>query len=166
MQFNFPKFHLQASEWKEVAQRDMIIGFIKKELTCAKFRGFFLYGGVGTGKTSLLTLIAKGLISGYFAYPMYSTASDAIKMAISDSEQWKRLCRSHMLFLDDLGSEHTSDYANATITELIDARYREGLTTFIASNLRADAHIPRIASRLHDTNWIIQIGLVGKDRRK
>lgn len=72
-----------------------------------------------------------------------------------------------VLFLDDIGTEKTTDWSQQTLYTVIDRRYREVMQTVITSNLSlnelSDRTGDRITSRISDMCKVIE--LKGKDRR-
>ena len=72
-----------------------------------------------------------------------------------------------VLFIDDIGTEKTTDWAQQTLYTIIDRRYRENLQTVITSNLSlnelSDKTGDRITSRIAEMCKVIE--LKGKDRR-
>ncbi len=72
-----------------------------------------------------------------------------------------------VLFLDDIGTEKTTDWAQQTLYTVIDHRYREVLQTVITSNLSlnelSDKTGDRITSRIAEMCVVIE--LKGQDRR-
>ncbi len=86
---------------------------------------------------------------------------------LSESQIIEKVQQYKILFLDDLGTEKTTEWALQTIYSIIDYRYREMLQTVITSNLSlnnlSDRTSDRITSRIAEMCKVIE--LKGKDRR-
>lgn len=89
------------------------------------------------------------------------------KKEMSESQIIEKYSEIEVLFLDDIGTEKTTDWAQQTLYTIIDRRYREKLQTTITSNLSlnelSDKTGDRITSRIAEMCKIIE--LKGKDRR-
>lgn len=85
----------------------------------------------------------------------------------NESELLENFSGKDLLFLDDIGSEKTTEWVSQTLYLLIDRRYREMKRTIISSNLTLDELSSklddRIASRIAGMCKVIEIK--GKDRR-
>jgi DNA replication protein DnaC len=92
----------------------------------------------------------------------FKTGSDEDESAILEYFSEKDI-----LFLDDMGSEKTTEWVLQTLYLLIDRRYRDMKKTIISSNLTLDELAQklddRIASRIAGMCKVIEIK--GKDRR-
>lgn len=106
--------------------------------------GLILYGEMGTGKTSLLSLLTKGLLGqGYDAY--FTTFSEMIDTYTGgwndkDEKAWfhKRIKNAGVLAVDDVGREYQGRAKNglpeSTFDEVLRHRVASGNPTFISSN--------------------------------
>jgi hypothetical protein len=116
-----------------------------------------LLGGVGTGKTHMLTYTARML------YPMalYLSADDLeqkLYEAMSDNtvpEMIDAISRAPILLLDDLGIEYGAAFVAAKLRAIINRRYGlwQEFPTVVASNLslvKLKEHDARISSRITD----------------
>lgn len=86
---------------------------------------------------------------------------------MNDAQLIDYFCKTPILFLDDIGTEKTTDWAFQTLYTIIDRRYREFRQTVITSNLSlnelSDRTGDRITSRIAEMCNVIE--LKGKDRR-
>ncbi|MFA6446316.1 MAG: ATP-binding protein [Candidatus Paceibacterota bacterium] len=133
-----------------------------KEMTTEqlKYRGLYLYGQPGTGKTHLLSIFCSRLIDRGVSLTnirWINTSSMLTEMRASigkkyeegeTTEQEKILddLRKRYLFIDDLGTESSSEWAKEILYNTINYRYEEQLPTFISSNLS----LKELAERLGD----------------
>jgi len=131
-----------------------------------------LSGQAGSGKTSLACAIAKERIRrkrpASFCYlpdlfkllkRSYSGESGTTESDILD-----RYSCSHLLIIDDMGTEHQTDWSRSHLDTIIDGRYRDMKPTIITTNLILDdikKVSERIGSRLSESRWVIMQG----DRR-
>jgi predicted ATPase len=98
-------------------------------------RSLYLFGNMGTGKSSLLALLADALITHgkkveYITAHNYITASKA-----RDAEYLAYLSDIDYLMLDDLGWAAIYESDVSYIIELIRDRYNQNKPCFVCSNL-------------------------------
>ena len=140
--------------------------------------GFILYGGVGIGKTYLVSCIANKLLEQYV--PVIITSSIALlgryKKAYSDKQAeiviTNNLQQADLLIIDDLGVENDTTWAKEKLYEIIDFRYRNAKPTIVTTNLTLEQlqekltgedGVPRTYDRLIEMCYPIK--LQGKSRR-
>lgn len=157
--------------------------------------GAFITGPVGTGKTHLISAIAKEYV---FRYAKHSDGSndnfnpDAIgsepKLPIfitlpeflfelkqsydnktTDTEDYllKKYSSCDVLLLDDLGAEKSSEWSIQILFLLIDRRYSQMKKTFISSNLSLKEISEQLDDRIASRiNQMCDVlKLTGKDKR-
>lgn len=115
--------------------------------------GLFLTGPYGTGKTHLGVALAnlvtaQGRGAQYVSTPVLMKD---LRAGIADHSTDKRLeefIRLDFLVLDDLGTEHLSDWGGSLMFDLINERYNAKRATVVTSNYPISAIPGRIGSRL------------------
>ena len=136
----------------------------------------YLYGGCGTGKTFLVSLLGKELIAGGMCVlfrdfgdileEMKSSFDDATVAASTVMEKY-RTCE--VLILDDVGTGYFRDWGTSVLHRIINERYNLGLRTVLTSNydlaglekrLSAQEHYSakRIISRLKQMSKVLYMG--------
>lgn len=119
--------------------------------------GLLLWGGVGTGKTFLAACVANALLDRSIPVLMPVTGELLNKlMGIYPSERnafLKSLNAYSLLILDDLGMEHSSEFAMSQMFNIVDGRYRTGKPLIVTTNLTLHElkHPPDLAhARIYD----------------
>ena len=143
-----------------------------------------LFGSYGSGKTYLLEAAARFILEagGRVHYAMATDLLDAIKGSFSSaaetpgqkdtSELLEFYKATPVLFLDDLGAERPTAFANERLTSIVDDRYRNEKRLMVTTNHSFqglyNTGYERIAERLFDdvTGAARQIQLSGNFRRK
>ena len=105
-------------------------------------KGLLIEGNVGSGKSYLLGCIANYLINRDIEvrYIVYGDLIQRIKSSfssnskISTEEILKELQDVSVLLIDDLGTEHTTEFTSSTLYQIIDKRYREELPVIVTTN--------------------------------
>ncbi|EUB32610.1 ATP-binding protein [Olsenella uli] len=146
----------------------------------ASGRGLWLYGDVGTGKTTaacaaLRGWVASGRRAAFVSAPaMLADLRDAM-FRHDEAHATARYATAALLVLDDLDKEPPTARALAKLFEVIDARYSRGLPTVVTSQLgpseigarlgsQGDAETATaIVSRLVGTCRVMR--MLGADRR-
>jgi DNA replication protein DnaC len=141
-----------------------------------KGRGLWLFGDVGTGKTSLAMLVSKAALDAGRSVAIYSLPrllSD-IKETYEDRsersymELFERVVGVDLLHIDDLGAEKRTDWVLEQLYSIINERWQEQRSIVVTTNLvdvdeLRDQIGPRTVSRLHEMCDLIPI--MGRDRR-
>jgi DNA replication protein DnaC len=141
-----------------------------------KGRGLWLFGDVGTGKTSLAMLVSKAALEAGRSVAIYSMPrllSD-IKETYEDRSErsymqlFERLVGVDLLHIDDLGAEKRTDWVLEQLYSIINERWQEQRSIIVTTNLIDVDDLreqigPRTVSRLHEMCDLIPI--MGRDRR-
>lgn len=134
--------------------------------------GLYIFGGVGTGKTTNACAIGlRAIHSGksVLFYKAYELSSLSIT-------EFSELAKADLLIIDDIGSENTSEWNNTRLRIAIDGRYDSMRPIVITSNYSKDQlkklllrnvkdMTPKaIVSRL--TEMTKEVKIYGEDMRK
>jgi len=116
--------------------------------------GLLFYGPVGSGKTFMLGCIAHEFEEHGIRYVWHSAATllEKLKDSFDDEsaiDPCKFAATAPVLFLDDLGAERLTNFADDAISRLLGTRYNEMLPTFISSNLSRRDLEHRIGARTY-----------------
>ena len=128
--------------------------------------GAFIFGTVGTGKTTLALKLAKRAIEDGKGTVVRCTASDiaAIKDRNDNSRDKIILYKeADILILDDLGTERNTEFASERIYQVINYRNEWQKTTIITSNSDLNSFDNRVSSRIME--MCVLISLDGEDWR-
>jgi DNA replication protein DnaC len=141
-----------------------------------KGRGLWLFGDVGTGKTSLAMLVSKAALDAGRSVAIYSMPrllSDIKETYEDRSEQsymelFERVVGVDLLHIDDLGAEKRTDWVLEQLYSIINERWQEQRSIIVTTNLVDVDELreqigPRTVSRLHEMCDLIPI--MGRDRR-
>ena len=149
--------------------------FVARVLEGRTDKGLFVSGGVGLGKTFLLSAICNSLTEARVPtlYVVFSDLIGAIRDSFnpestqSESRIMNATKEARVLILDDLGAEHVTDFVTNRLFDIINFRCNHGLPLVVSSNLGAtqiaELYGPRIASRLME--MCEPVTLVGEDIR-
>lgn len=105
-------------------------------------RGLLIEGHVGSGKSYLMGCIANYLIDRdiEIRYIVYGELIETIKSSFNSKSDTtmesilKELQEVPVLLIDDLGTEHITDFTSSTLYQIIDKRYREERPFIVTSN--------------------------------
>ncbi|HWI22087.1 MAG TPA: ATP-binding protein, partial [Baekduia sp.] len=106
-------------------------------------RGLWLFGPVGTGKTSLAMLVSSAALSAGRSVAIYSLPRllAEIRTTFEDSssssysEFLDRLAAVDLLHIDDVGAEKTSEWVLEQLYAIINQRYEDERSIVITTNL-------------------------------
>jgi DNA replication protein DnaC len=143
----------------------------------AEGRGLWIFGGTGTGKTTLAMLVSKAALEAGKSVAIYSLPKLLARIRRTyDSEPggdsylslFELLSSVDLLHIDDLGAEKRSDWVLEQLYALINERYEGRRSVLITTNLShmelEDQIGARTVSRL--TEMCEEVELRGSDRRK
>ena len=105
--------------------------------------GLWLYGDVGTGKTSLAMLVSKTALEAGHSVAIYSMPRLLAEIKATydhDSDDsymklFRRLCSVDILHIDDLGAERTTDWVLEQLYAIVNERWQDQRSIIVTSNL-------------------------------
>jgi predicted phage replisome organizer len=138
--------------------------FIDKHIDGKTSVGLLLVGGVGSGKTFMVSSVVNEIIDFNFErltenHVRFVSVTDLMNQLrdfISNewnyhfSETISTLQETDLLILDDLGAEKASDWTREKLFEIIDYRYSEGLPMLVTTNCTPDELKKKIGDRNFD----------------
>jgi DNA replication protein DnaC len=124
-------------------------------------KGLWLWGDVGTGKTSMAMAVSKAAVEAGRTVAIYSLPRllarirrtyDSAEGEDSYLEFFDRLASVDLLHLDDLGAEKRSDWVLEQLYAIVDERYQSQRSVVVTTNLplhELEEQVgPRTVSRL------------------
>ena len=140
-------------------------------------RGFWFFGDVGTGKTSLAMLVSKSALEAGRSVAIYSMPRllADIKETYEDRSErsymqlFERLCSVDLLHIDDLGAEKRTEWVLEQLYAIVNERWQEQKSMVVTTNLLDPDELraqigARTVSRV--TEMCVQIPIMGRDRRE
>ncbi len=141
-------------------------------------RGLWIFGDVGTGKTTLGMLASQEALKRGHSVAIYSVPRllaeirdtyDAGKGERSYSDFFNDLVRVDLLHLDDLGAEKQTEWVLEQLYSLVNERYEQERSVVVTSNVTEVGELEqqigkRTISRL--TEMTFQVPLFGEDLRQ
>lgn len=139
-------------------------------------RGLWLFGDVGTGKTTLAMLVAKSALEAGRSVAIYSLPRllNEIRRTYEDGNDRSyvdlldRLAEVDLLHVDDLGAEKSSAWVLEQLYAIVNARYEAQRSMVITTNLDrgplVDQITERTVSRLEEMCEVIPV--YGEDHRQ
>ena len=121
-------------------------------LTAAtELKSLYLWGGSGTGKTLLLSLIGNAHIKlGHRV--KYTTSTELLLQLRYNSDACEDRLHHYqevpILLIDDLGTERVNDYGEEQLYMVLDGRLRHSRTTVLSSHLSLEELMRRYNTRL------------------
>jgi DNA replication protein DnaC len=139
-------------------------------------RGLWLFGDVGTGKTTLAMIVAQAALTARRSVAIYSLPRllAEIRTSFEDGSEnthvdlLNRLSAVDLLHIDDVGAERTSPWVLEQLYALVNARYEDERSMVITTNICDPDELreqigPRTVSRLSE--MCEPIPLTGGDHR-
>jgi DNA replication protein DnaC len=129
-----------------------------------------LAGPTGVGKTHLALAIAWEWFEDGFSvlFVRVDDLLDQLRLGYDDNTYHGRLeelRRRSLLVLDDLGAEHTTDWAGEKIDRIVDWRYVNRIPLVVTTNAKSEDLAPRVASRLADRECSVVVQVDASDYR-
>lgn len=170
--------HARIEEFQEEYQ-----SLVQTLLPYTPNNGYYIYGNVGVGKTYLMGAMVRQL----FFKTIWKSLNPASKLqfttapklllalretisnktGISEADIINKCSIVPILFLDDLGSEKPTEWAEQALYMVIDSRYQKMLPTVFSSNLTLQEISNRVGDRITSriAGMCVPFCLKGKDRR-
>jgi DNA replication protein DnaC len=139
-------------------------------------RGLWIFGGVGTGKTTLAMIVSRLAIEAGRSVAIYSLPRllAELRRTFDDDAQHSytelldRLAGVDLLHIDDVGAEQSSPWVLEQLYALINARYEEERSVILTTNIEQREDLveqigERTVSRLQEMCELIP--LFGDDAR-
>ena len=139
-------------------------------------RGLWIFGGVGTGKTTLAMIVSRQALEAGRSVAIYSLPRllAELRRTFDDDAQHSytelldRLAGVDLLHIDDVGAEQSSPWVLEQLYALINARYEEERSVILTTNIEqredlVDQIGERTVSRLQEMCDLIP--LFGDDAR-
>ena len=109
-------------------------------------KGLWLYGDVGTGKTSLAMLVSKAALEVGRSVAIYSVPrllADIKETYEADADRsyaelFRRLCEVDLLHLDDLGAEKRTEWVLEQLYSIVNERWQNERSIVVTTNLGLD----------------------------
>jgi DNA replication protein DnaC len=151
----------------------------RMEENLAAGNGVWLFGGAGTGKTTLAMLVSKAALEAGHSVAIYSLPKLLARIRRTfESEPggdsylsfFERLTSVDLLHIDDLGAEKRSDWVLEQLYALVNERYESKRSILVTTNLDEPELKEQIGhrtmSRLVEMCGAHMIPLHGEDRRE
>lgn len=149
------------------------LNFVKEYKSGEIKNGFGFFGGVGSGKTYITTAIineiiayrlerltdeekenacfGKFIVNAPIIFIGFTELFELIKPNIDDSEElMRKIKKTKLLVIDDLGACKLTDWKSDKLFELIDYRYSEELPIIFTTNLIPDELKTVVGDRIID----------------
>ena len=161
-----------------VHQVRFVKGFVRElDANLDAGRGLWLFGGPGTGKTTLAMMVASAALEGGRSVAIYSLPRllAEIRTTFEDDARQSytvlldKLTEVDLLHIDDVGAEKTSPWVLEQLYAIVNARYEEERSIVITTNLSEREELveqitDRTVSRLEQMCEILP--LAGPDQRR
>ena len=138
-------------------------------------RGLWLFGEVGTGKTTLAMLVAKAALEAGHSVAIYSMPRllNEIRRTYDEGadssyiELLDRLGEVDLLHIDDVGAEKSSPWVLEQLYAIVNTRYEAQRSMTITTNLSYEELVEQIGHRTVSrlVEMCEQLPLLGSDHR-
>lgn len=171
----FDTFNTKGNGFLRIDQQRCLEEALEFSLSFAeKPKGWlFFQGNYGSGKTHLAAAIANYLLSKgkTIIFQPVPDLLDQLRMSYGNrsetyEERVEKIRSVSVLFLDDLGAQNTTDWADEKLYQIFNYRYQNKMPTVITSNVNISRIEGRIASRLVDYNLTKNIEMNVPDYRR
>jgi DNA replication protein DnaC len=135
-------------------------------LSITENKGLFIYGGTGTGKTYILHVLAKGRCRVENFVSLLVECRDYMQKGFY-YEKIQSMTDQEHFFVDDIGSEKTTDFVLEFLYLLVNERYENMKRTVFSTNLTLEEFRNRYGDRLLSriAEMCIFLKLEGEDKR-
>jgi DNA replication protein DnaC len=138
-------------------------------------RGLWLWGDVGTGKTTLAMIVSKAAIDAGRSVAIYSLPRllNLLRESLESDggllDLLDRLSAVDLLHIDDLGAENRTDWVLEQLYSIVNARYEAQRAIVATTNLMPDDLNERLGERT--VSRLVEIcsdpiALAGDDKRR
>jgi DNA replication protein DnaC len=138
-------------------------------------RGLWLWGDVGTGKTTLAMLVSRAALDAGRSVAIYSLPRllNLLRVSLESPggliDLLDRLAAVDLLHIDDLGAEHQTDWVLEQLYSIVNARYESERAIVATTNLKPDELGSLLGERT--VSRLVEIcgdpiTLTGEDRRQ
>jgi DNA replication protein DnaC len=116
-------------------------------------RGLWLWGDVGTGKTTLAMLASQAALQAGRSVVIHSLPRllNLIRNAIESDAGMvgflERLTAVDLLHIDDLGAENTTDWVLEQLYSIINTRYEDERAMIVTTNLKFEELLEQLGER-------------------
>jgi hypothetical protein len=140
-------------------------------------KSYYIHGGLGVGKTTILTGIARFLVKILKVSVRHVTAPQLVRLLTSiakhDKEELESLHYASFLFVDDMGQEkYTTDNQESLMRDFFVVRHGNDRTTFFAGNVdirnkeEQGIFYTQLSDYMRDSKRFKVLEIDGKSRRK
>lgn len=178
--FDRPPVSDMARDLRTKAAVEAIRGYLEElEDNLSHGKGVWLFGGPGTGKTTLGMLVSRLVLEAGHTVAIYSLPKllarirrtyEAPPGGDSYTTFFERLTAVDLLHIDDLGAEKRSDWVLEQLYALVNERYENERSVLVTTNLDEPELKEQIGhrtvSRLVEMCGDCMIPMMGEDRRE